>query len=325
MNCCCSTKWCIRQLYGRMRSSKEGPHGTNLVSARSDRRGASEHRATDAFADGTSSGRRACPRGAGGAAGRASRGHCPTLPYHGGNITAATVYLWLHRFTDGGLAGLEEKPRQGRPATYTREQVGIVVQTALTKPQTLGLPFASWTLDRLAAYLAEEQGIAMKRSRIAELRIAELRIAELRIAELRIAEGLRWRKEETWFGERVDPDFAQTRGRSSRSPPPLPPPASSSASTRWVRKRPRASRATSFPGHELPGPRASRATSFPGHELVDVTKRPAERAKPEIDSGRRAKGSVFGAFQPATGEALTGTAEHRTTAHFVAFLDETES
>ncbi len=146
------------------------------------------------------------------------------------HITAATVYLWLHRFNDGGLAGLEDKPRQGRPATYTREQVGIVVQTALTKPQTLGLPFASWTLDRLAAYLAEEKGITMKRSRIDELLITE---------------GLRWRKEETWFGERVDPDFAQKRGRSSSSTPPLPLAASSSASTRWVRKRRRASRATS--------------------------------------------------------------------------------
>jgi transposase len=144
------------------------------------------------------------------------------------HITAATVYLWLHRFTDGGLTGLEEKPRKGRPPTYTREQVAVVVATALTDPQTLGLSFASWTLDRLAAYLVEHQGIAMKRSRIDELLIAE---------------GLRWRKEETWFGERVDPDFAEKRGLSSSSTPPLPPAASSSVSTRWVRKRRRASRA----------------------------------------------------------------------------------
>jgi transposase len=142
---------------------------------------------------------------------------------------AATVYLWLHRFNADGLAGLGDKPRQGRPATYTREQVSIVVATALTDPQTLGLPFASWTLDRLAAYLAEEKGITMKRSRIDELLIAE---------------GLRWHKEETWFGERVDPDFAEKRGRSSDSTWLLPREASSSASTRWVRKRQRASRAT---------------------------------------------------------------------------------
>jgi transposase len=146
------------------------------------------------------------------------------------HLSLGTVYLWWHRFEAHGLAGLQDKPRGGRPPTYTREEVGVVVATALTDPQTLGLTFASWTLDRLAAYLAEEKGIAMKRSRIDELLIAE---------------GLRWRKEETWFGERVDPDFAEKRGPSNSSTPPLRREASSSVSTRWVRRRRRASRATS--------------------------------------------------------------------------------
>jgi transposase len=74
---------------------------------------------------------------------------------------------------------------------------------ALTRPADLGLPFASWTLDRLVAHLTE-RGIAMRRSRISEILIRE---------------GLRWRHEETWFGERVDPDFARKRGRSSSSTP----------------------------------------------------------------------------------------------------------
>ena len=69
--------------------------------------------------------------------------------------------------------------------------------TALTDPQTLDLPFQSWTLDRLAAYLSEQKGIAMKRSRLGEVLLTE---------------GLRWRQQETWFGERVDPEFAQKGG-----------------------------------------------------------------------------------------------------------------
>jgi transposase len=76
-----------------------------------------------------------------------------------------------------------------------------VIDTALTRPADLGLPFASWTLDRLVARLAE-RGIAMRRSRISEIFLQE---------------GLKWRHEETWFGERVDPDFARKRGRSSNS------------------------------------------------------------------------------------------------------------
>jgi transposase len=81
----------------------------------------------------------------------------------------------------------------------------------------LGLPFASWTLDRLEAYLNEEKGIPIKRSRIDEVLLAE---------------GLRWRTQEGWFGERagrekredttsadkpLDPEFARKRGRSRPS------------------------------------------------------------------------------------------------------------
>ena len=32
--------------------------------------------------------------------------------------------------------------------------------------------------------------------------------------EILIGEGLRWRTQETWFGDRVDPDFGQKRGSS---------------------------------------------------------------------------------------------------------------
>jgi len=144
------------------------------------------------------------------------------------HLSPATVYLWWQRFEAQGLAGLQDQPRGGRPPTYTREQVSVVVQTALTDPQPLGCSFASWTLDRLAAYLAEQQGITMKRSRLDELLIAE---------------GLRWRQQETWFGERVDPAFAEKRGRSRSSTQQLPQAVSSAVSTRWVRKRRRASQA----------------------------------------------------------------------------------
>ena len=109
---------------------------------------------------------------------------------------------WIRRFSARGLAGFEDEPRSGRPPTYTQEQVGVVIETALSDPQRLGLAFGSWTLDRLSAYLEEVKGIPIKRSRIGELLIRE---------------GLRWRKEETWFGKRVDPEFAQKRGPSASS------------------------------------------------------------------------------------------------------------
>src|SRR5438094_2398438 len=67
-------------------------------------------------------------------------------------VSAATVRRWLKRFDERGPGGLADAPRSGRPATYSPEQVGEVLAAALTDPQALGLPFASWTLDRLEAY-----------------------------------------------------------------------------------------------------------------------------------------------------------------------------
>jgi len=108
-----------------------------------------------------------------------------------------TVRLWVKRFNECSMDGLEDEARRGRPATYNPEQVSEIIGAALTRPQALGLPFGCWTLDRLEAYLNENKGIPIKRSRIDEILLSE---------------GLRWRKEETWFGERIDPAFAQKRG-----------------------------------------------------------------------------------------------------------------
>lgn len=141
-------------------------------------------------------------------------------------VGRAVAYEWLHRFNAEGLKGLTDHPRPGRPHTYTPEQRAEVIAAALTDPQSLGLPFASWTLDRLQAYLSEHKGVGIKRTRIDEILIAE---------------GLRWRKQETWFGSKVDPDFAEKRGRSKPSTRPRPRGRSSSASTRWGRTPPRAS------------------------------------------------------------------------------------
>src|SRR4051812_10902169 len=71
-------------------------------------------------------------------------------------LEARTVRTWLSRFQEEGLAGLQDRARSGRPSTYSAAAVGEVLTTAATPPQQLGLAFASWTLDRLQAYLNEQ-------------------------------------------------------------------------------------------------------------------------------------------------------------------------
>ncbi len=139
------------------------------------------------------------------------------------NISEPTTRTWVKRFNAGGVPALQDRPRPGRSATYSPEIVGEVLAASLTDPQTVGQPFASWTVRRLETYLNEEKGIPIKRSRIDELLLDE---------------GLRWRTQETWFGERAgrdaaaperelptqrrDPQFAEKRGRSSGFTPPHP-------------------------------------------------------------------------------------------------------
>ena len=84
------------------------------------------------------------------------------------------------------------------------------------------------------------------------------------------------------------------------------------------------------------------AKSFPGQQLVHAEPRPeaistrgeqdgggqdhpAERAKQEIDYGRRGKGYIFGAFRPATGEALTHPYPSRSAANWADFLEWVEA
>lgn len=62
------------------------------------------------------------------------------------------------------------------------------------------------------------------------------------------------------------------------------------------------------------------AKSYRGQRSVKTP----QRATQEIDYGRRGKGYVFGAFRPASGEALTDTYPRRTIVNWVHFLTQVE-
>jgi transposase len=71
------------------------------------------------------------------------RGRMVWLAYQGLRVPAIaqqlglcqdTVRSWLKRFHRRGLAGVQEAPRPGRPATDTPAQVREVIATSLTTP-----------------------------------------------------------------------------------------------------------------------------------------------------------------------------------------------
>lgn len=109
---------------------------------------------------------------------------------------------WVRRFNEAGLAGLEDKPRAGRPVIHTEEVHSQVIDLALQKPETLGLPFKLWTVSRLQTEYEERYGLPLSTSTIWEWLKAE---------------GLDWKRQQSWFheAEKHDPEFVEKRGPSS--------------------------------------------------------------------------------------------------------------
>ncbi len=62
------------------------------------------------------------------------------------------------------------------------------------------------------------------------------------------------------------------------------------------------------------------AKSYPGQQAVNVTARPAQRARQEIDYGQRGKGYGYGALWETTGQCWTQGYERRLKEYFIDFL-----
>ncbi len=114
--------------------------------------------------------------------------------------------LWIRRFNEHGVAGLDDASRSGRKPTYIEEQRSRVIAKARglpPKPEGEEVPpTCHWTLDRLEEELNKE-GLPIKRSQIRRILKAE---------------HIKWQKPRTWL-ESDDPEFAEKRGRSLGSTP----------------------------------------------------------------------------------------------------------
>ena len=70
-----------------------------------------------------------------------------------------TVRRWLKRYQAEGLDGLSDRPRAGHPGKVTPAYQELLLKTVRQRPRSLGQPYALWTLQRLADYMAEQTGI----------------------------------------------------------------------------------------------------------------------------------------------------------------------
>lgn len=111
--------------------------------------------------------------------------------------------IWVKRFNAEGLAGLEDRPRPGREPVHSPEVRSALINLALQKPGSLGYPFELWTLERLQRAFKEREGT---------------HLSDSTIWNWMDAEGLKWKRQQSWFHEpeRHDPEFVEKRGVLSR-------------------------------------------------------------------------------------------------------------
>jgi transposase len=75
------------------------------------------------------------------------------------------VRTWQHRYEDGGSAGLQDRPRSGRPPTDPLARQ-IVDAQASQSPRCAGLVQSCWTVALLAAFLATRFCLALAPSTV---------------------------------------------------------------------------------------------------------------------------------------------------------------
>ena len=132
----------------------------------------------------------------------------PTLPAakagrRAGYDTDNSGRMWVKRFNEQGLAGLEDDPRSGRKPIHDETVHSALISLATQKPESVGYPFKLWTLERLQTAFQERHGVHLSDSTIWTW-----------LAD----EGLEWKRQESWFhdAEKHDPEFVEKRGLSSR-------------------------------------------------------------------------------------------------------------
>ncbi len=84
------------------------------------------------------------------------------------STTKVTVYKWLDRYQEGGLAALESRKSTGRPREIPGEvRSRILALTKQTPPQSTGL--SHWSSYEMARYLRKHEGIRVSHNFISVL------------------------------------------------------------------------------------------------------------------------------------------------------------
>lgn len=106
--------------------------------------------------------------------------------------TEKHVRTIIKRFNEEGFASLKSNYSGGRPPKFDKETRLDIVDTAMSRPQDLGLPFTQWSLTKLRAYLIKKRVVDT--------------ISIERLRQILKEEGFSYQRSKTWK-ESKDLDF----------------------------------------------------------------------------------------------------------------------
>jgi transposase len=72
-----------------------------------------------------------------------------------------TVEYWVHRFEEGGLAGLREGERPGRPPRLDEKRIQEINRVLRGKPSDAGMKVNLWDGKTLSAWVEKEYGVEL--------------------------------------------------------------------------------------------------------------------------------------------------------------------
>lgn len=77
------------------------------------------------------------------------------------HTSAYRIRVWQMRFAEAGRAGLVDRPRGGRPAKLSADDLAFLAEALDQGPQAYELPMTIWSIRDLQALLQRERGVAV--------------------------------------------------------------------------------------------------------------------------------------------------------------------
>jgi transposase len=96
-------------------------------------------------------------------------GHKPEQIAEMQAVSKPTIYGWIDRWRSGGIEGLANRPKSGRPLKADDAYTVALLEVIEREPSELGYDFTIWTIDRLRLHLEKQTGILLSESRFRAL------------------------------------------------------------------------------------------------------------------------------------------------------------